>query len=308
MNHNLRNIKDKLDEAKNNPGAIFGLLYPYLLIIIVAVGLYYVSNLDFIARQKVPPAVADTTIAEDLTIQQSKDVPPIDIIDYKNPDSELLATGENLYKSNCASCHAENGTGGGPAAVGLNPAPRNFTIDANWINGRTLSGIYTTLEEGIEGGAMISYDYLLPEEKIGLAHYIRENFISDPPEDSQEELEMLDLTYNLSAGQQLPAQIPVSAAEKIILSENESKLKTQNDLVNNLLQSNSPAAIKLKSVLSEPERTVSFLLNNDSWKQSEQIFMNMVTANANNNGFKTSVMQLSSNEWSEIYSYLRSLM
>ena len=153
----------------------------------------------------------------------ARTVPPVDIFKLKDPTEELLSDGKELYTANCASCHNETGAGGGPASVGLNPAPRNFTTPDGWKNGRTLSAIYTTLEEGIEGGSMISYNFLTPKERISLAHYIRQEFIKDPPLDTDDDLAALNSIYNLSSGMELPAQIPVAAAMEIISSENSQK-------------------------------------------------------------------------------------
>lgn len=307
MNDIIENIKQKIGEVKNNPGALFGLLYPYILVVIVALGLYYVSNLDFIARQKISPMLPDTTKVSDLSIQPAKNVPPTNIFEVAKPTDELLSEGEKLYKANCSSCHGENGAGGGPAAVGLNPAPRNFIDKENWKNGMTLSAIYSTLEEGIPGGAMISYDYLLPIEKISLAHYIRETFISDAPEDSETDLETLDLTYNLSAGQQLPAQIPVASAKRIIMTEHAALSTTVSDILEKVHAENDQGAVILKSISNDLNKSVSFLLNNNAWKISEQKFVDVITRNVNSNGFSRKVFNLRGDEWSLLYAYLNKI-
>ncbi len=301
-------VKERLEEIKNNPGALFGLLYPYLLVIIIIVGLYYVSNLEFIARQKVPPYVSQAVVETDLPVQQARTVPPIKISDYAKPNTDLLTEGEKLYKANCSSCHGENGAGGGPAAMGLNPAPKNFTDNQNWKNGSTLSGIYTTLEEGIAGGAMAAYDYLLPVEKISLAHFIRENFVTDKPMDSESDLQALDLTYNLSAGQQLPAQIPVASATAILLKENLFITNKVNTAFQKIVTDNSAGALVFRTVSYSISKSLSFLVKNNGWKKSERNFVEFVTMSINHSGFKPSVLRLGNDEWSFMYSYLNSIL
>ena len=142
------NYKDIFDEIKQNPGMLFGLFYPYILVIILAIGIYYLANEANVAQQKVPPLTAQPVIITDLTLQQPKVIPPVDINLISVPNPELIALGSEVYKTNCASCHGNEGTGTGLASVGLNPAPRNFTNHDGWKNGETISGIYTTLQEG----------------------------------------------------------------------------------------------------------------------------------------------------------------
>ena len=151
-----KKIKELIDEVKRNPGTMFGILYPYILTVIVIIGLFYVANVGNVAINKTPAYVQDTLVSADLPVLEARTVPPVDIFLIKEPTPELLLKGKELYTKNCASCHNETGAGGGPASIGLNPAPRNFTNADGWKNGRTLSAIYGTLEEGIPGSAMIS--------------------------------------------------------------------------------------------------------------------------------------------------------
>ncbi|MCL6494159.1 MAG: cytochrome c, partial [Ignavibacterium sp.] len=239
MKEFFEQIKEKVEEIKNSPGTIFGLVFPYFLVIGILFGLYFISKIEFIARQKVPAVMKDTTaVVMDLQMREAKVVPPVNLSDIKTATPQLLSEGETLYKSNCASCHGETGAGGGPASAGLNPAPRNFTSLEGWKNGPKLSQIYTTLQEGIAGSSMVSYDYLLPEQKFALAHYIRTNFVPNPPEDTQSDLDALDATYNLSAGQQLPAQIPVALAKTVLMKEYEPYLTRVENAINKIENSN----------------------------------------------------------------------
>ncbi len=305
----LQAIKSKTEQATKNPGAKFGMLYIYIIVVGLAIGIYYVNNLDSITRQKVPPVVVDTTVVGDLTVKNAINVPPINIMDVKNSTPELLAEGEKLFKANCSSCHGENGAGGGPASMGLNPAPRNFTSKDNWKNGTKLSQIYTTLQEGLLPSAMAAYDYLLPKEKFALAHYIRTNFIPGPDTDSDADLQALDGIYNLSAGLTLAAQIPIKSASFLVISENESENNKVKSALSSLEKYQSENGYDVfNKVVKNHNTAFSFLLMNKNWKQSEQNFVNLVVNNVNQNGFNGTVFNLKNEEWSSLYSLMLKLI
>lgn len=302
-------IKNKTRQLTENPGTIFGLLYPYLLVIGLGLGIYYVQNLDNIARENVPPVLHDSTVVADLTIKNSVVVPPINIFDFKTPTPELLSEGEKLYKANCSSCHGDNGKGDGPASAGLNPPPRNFTSKEGWKNGTRLSQIYTTLQEGLPPSAMVSYDYLLPEQKIALAQYIRDTFIPDPENDSDADLQALDATYNLSAGQQIAAQIPVAKAEVLIITENKNRVKKVESELNSLNSFSSEKGYQVfKKVSANSKTALSFLINNNEWKKNLPDFINLVINNVNQNGFNGSVFNLKKDEWTSLYNFMLKLI
>jgi cytochrome c oxidase cbb3-type subunit 3 len=47
-----------------------------------------------------------------------------------DPSSDLVQTGRTLFETRCFVCHGRTGQGNGPAAVGLNPTPADFTKPA----------------------------------------------------------------------------------------------------------------------------------------------------------------------------------
>ncbi len=304
-----KKIFELLNEVKHNPGTMFGFLYPYILVIIVIIGLYYVANEGNVALNKQPAFVPDSIVVGDLPMMPARTVPPVDIFKLKEPTAELIAAGKQLYTTNCASCHNETGAGGGPASIGLNPAPRNFTNADGWKNGKTLSAIYTTLEEGIEGSAMISYNFLTPQERIELAHYIRQEFVPNPPVDTDDDLSALNSIYNLSAGMKVPAQIPVATAMEIISSENsqkEIKLEEVLQKINND-RDNYQAAL-FEFITNDERLAVSSLLNSNEWKNNQNTFFSFIVINSNYNGFNSEIINLSDSDRILLFNYLNQLL
>jgi len=297
----LKLISSKL---KENPGAIFGMLYPYILAVIVVIGLYYISKMDFITKQKIPAVVPDTTIISDLPIVQARTVTAIDIKKLAAPTTDLLAAGKNIFVTMCASCHGEDGKGNGPSAAALNPPPKNFASEEGWKNGQTLSGIYTTLQEGIPATGMISYEILTPKDKFSLAHYIRSEFINDSPKDSPDDLAALDQLYNISAGKDIPAQIPVADAIQIVVKENLSQIEKVKTALTNIQSSSSEGANLFCKVTDDEFIALSGLVVDNAWND-ENSFKKLLTGNLNNNGFNGKIFSITDNEWSILFSFLK---
>ena len=306
---NDSNYKDKIEEMKQNPGLLFGLFYPYILVIIFGVGLYYLANEANVAQQKIPPLTAPPVVVADLTTQQPKVIPPVDVNQISVPTPELIAAGSKIYKTTCAACHGDEGTGTGPGSVGLNPAPRNFTKHDGWINGEKIAGIYTSLQEGTPNSSMIAYDFLTPEEKFTLAHYIRSEFISDPPMDDEMDLLGLDILYDLSAGMKVAGQMPTESAMQLIAEEHVYKFDKISEAVEDINTNTGSKTSKLfKSVTDDLHLSLFALENSNKWRRSEDLFIKFLTANVNQNGFNGKIFNLSSNEWNTLYNYLNNIL
>jgi mono/diheme cytochrome c family protein len=302
-------IKSKLQELKSNPGGIFALTYPYVFILITIIGFLYIFNLNYVARQNVNPPLPDSTSKSDLPIVQAKTIPPIDITKIGEPAPELLTKGKNIFTTVCISCHGEGGKGDGPAGSSLNPKPQNFTSKDGWKNGPKLSQIYKTLQDGIPGSAMASYEYLTPEEKFGLAHYIRTTFVSSPPKDSPEDLTMLDQLYNLSKGREIPAKIPVSAAAKFVINENDPQVQKTTIILRTIANNISDPAVQLFDKITDNKfRALISLERSLDWKQNEKLFICTIVNNVNINGFNRQAYYLSGNEWDLLHSYLKGIL
>lgn len=302
------NLKEKIQDLKENPGRIFGLLYPYIFIVILILGLIYMSNLGEIAKQTIPPALPDTTAPKQLKIEEPRTVAAVDVNELSKPTDELIAKGKALYQSNCASCHGVDGKGDGPASQGLNPPPRNYTIKTGWVNGEKITQIYETLESGISGSAMRSFDYLSTEDKFALAHYIRKTFIPNPPEDSKSDLQSLEQVYNLSEARKIPGQIPVEAAMDLIINENKGKVEKVKNTIEEISEDKSDGAAIFKKITKNPELAVTSLINSQVWKNNKNIFISLVIDNINQDGFNDKIFSLNDSEWNLLYNYMNKVL
>ncbi|MCK7522089.1 MAG: hypothetical protein MZV64_32625 [Ignavibacteriales bacterium] len=174
---------------------------------------------------------------------------------------------------------------------------------------RTLSAIYTTLEEGIEGSSMISYNFLTPQDRISIAHYIRKEFMPNPPVDSDDDLSALNSLYNLSAGMEIPAQIPVSVAMEILTSENAQKSVKLNDALRTIDNDRTKYPVKLfESIVDNEKLALSSMINSNNWKASDQTFLEFVALNVNQNGFNSKVFDLSDADRNLLFSYLKQIL
>ncbi|MCX7545743.1 cytochrome c/FTR1 family iron permease [Marinicella gelatinilytica] len=94
-----------------------------------------------------------------------------------------MAHAAKLYQTTCASCHGITGRGDGPAAVGMEPAPTDFSEVARY-DGRSMLGLYTTITQGVDGTGMMAYEGALSEtERWALAFYVGQKAVTEPVAD-----------------------------------------------------------------------------------------------------------------------------
>ncbi len=303
-------VNDEIDflELLKNPIRLFGLTYIYFLTVAGFLGAYYLWNLNVVSNNAVAPVIIKDSVQfiHDIPMQRGALIAPVNVVEVGKSSKALIDKGANLFKANCASCHGDNGMGDGPSAAAMTIKPRNFHSAEGWKNGRKISNLYKTLQEGIVQNGMQSFNYLPAEDRFAIIHYMR-TFATDFPLDSLSELMELEKTYNLSKGSQLPPQIPVRLAMMKIEQESQgdsefvTRVNTsiagtkQNDLGGLLAQrlcvNNSKIAAALYSLKDK---------NVDE-------FIRIVSIDPVTLGFKSEITRLSKEEWSALYSYLSKL-
>ncbi len=120
-------------------------------------------------------------------------------------DNDELAHVERLYDRQCALCHGANGAGDGPASFLLFPPARDFTAGsfklASTENGvPTEQDLEQVIERGMPGSAMPGFEWMSPEDRNGLAKYVRLLAV----EGLAEELDETEALDRMTPGDPLP--------------------------------------------------------------------------------------------------------
>jgi mono/diheme cytochrome c family protein len=297
-------------EKKKVIMGFYGMFYLVVLGLVVALGWFYLNNLEAFTREKITPLakLKDTVKAvEDVAMMKGTTSPPVDILKESISNSEKITKGKTLFETNCSSCHGMEGRGDGIAGKTLNPPPRNFHELTGWTNGPAFSKMFKTLQEGIIARGMASYSSIPTEDRISIIHYIR-TLRNDFPAIEQNELKELDKTYSLSSGIKQPSQIPVNIAIEKILKEDSVSLAKINNIVNKIdSDKTSKGAGQFKDISFDLNRSVSALALSTKWNENETQFVKFVTTDPKGKGFKSSSIALSNEEWNLLYIYVKSL-
>lgn len=226
-------------------------------------------------------------------------LPPVDPKTVMTANPELLSRGKTLFERNCTPCHGPTGEGNGPAAVTLNPRPRNFTQPNGWTNGYRLTEIYKTLTEGIKGTGMASYDYLGARDRMALDHYVQSLGAFPHSPDDPAALDALAKRF-ASAGEKVPNKIPVSMA----MAKLEAEYVAAAPLSARTRAADDAGAQLFARTIVNNARAARTLAGSASWRQSAAALAAVVVPGTPANGFAVSVATLSPEQWRMLYEAL----
>jgi mono/diheme cytochrome c family protein len=107
-------------------------------------------------RHMMPPRVPTEHLAEARALHS-----PL------SPSSDVVERGRSVYhgKGGCVNCHGASGSGDGPAAMGLDPSPRNFHHHGFWRH-RTEGELFWVIKHGSQGTSMIGFAGMLSDDEI----------------------------------------------------------------------------------------------------------------------------------------------
>ncbi|HEX7629307.1 MAG TPA: cytochrome c [Candidatus Methylomirabilis sp.] len=225
----------------------------------------------------------------DTPIMAKQVIPPIDPKTVLTPNPELMARGKALYGQTCAPCHGTGGKGDGPAGKTLNPAPRNFTANLGWKNGTRLEDVYRTLDEGIRGSSMASYNYLSKKDRMALAHVVQSlgafgHGVNDP-----QAIAALEKLF-ASTGEVIPNRIPLRLAVDRLVQEFQAAPALKDRDASPILQ----------EAILDPTRAAQTLAGIPGWQTSERALAKALLPGLPANGFAPAVAGYSPARWKEL--------
>ncbi|WP_005034232.1 c-type cytochrome [Holophaga foetida] len=220
--------------------------------------------------------------------EKGRTVPPIDPRTVMSPNPELMARGKAIYVQTCATCHGAEGQGDGPGAKGLNPAPRRFTQKEGWKNGPGIPEIFQTLEKGVPGSSMVSYNYLSKRDRMALVHAVQSLGRFARAQEDPKALEGLARLF-ATAGETIPNRVPVAKALTLIAKESQPVAR---------LDLRDPA---VRAAVLDPERAAQTLALLPGWRQSVERLASGLSQGLPGNGFSPMVATYSREEWGVLH-------
>jgi mono/diheme cytochrome c family protein len=216
-------------------------------------------------------------------------IPPIDPKTVMTPNPELLARGKVIFTQTCATCHGSAGQGDGAGGKGLTPPPRNFTAAGGWKNGKRIEEIFKTLEEGVKGSAMTSYNFLSKKDRMALIHYVQGLGAFDHGQSDPKARLALELLF-ASVGEVIPNRIPVREAIQKLVQEFQPPAA--------LNQCENSASFS--GAVIDSNRAAQTMRQINSNGASGAAFARDIALGAPNNGFAVQVQAYSTARWNQL--------
>ena len=216
-------------------------------------------------------------------------IPPIDPRTVMSATPELLARGKAIFTQTCATCHGSTGQGDGPGGKGLSERPRNFTSNVGWENGTRIEDIFKTLEEGIKGSPMASFNYLSKKDRMALVHYVTSLGAFDHGQSDPKARAALEKLF-ASVGEVIPNRIPVREAIVDLVREYRAP-KMVNQCVN---------AAELEGAVVNSSRAAQTLSEINPEETQNTLFARDIAVGIPNNGFAVKVDSFSSIRWNQL--------
>ncbi len=249
----------------------------------------------------IPPIVGQTGWLDPTEYPPEKGyvIPPVDPATVMRATPALVQRGKALFEQNCAPCHGNDGRGDGPAAATLVPRPRDFMSPQGWVNGYRMEGIYKTLEEGIPGSAMSSWEYLSPKDRMALVHYVQSlGGFSHGPEDPTA-LAALAKQFG-STEVRVPNRIPVSTAMRRL----EDEARRVAPLAVPVASSADHGAALASGIVAAAARAALTLARAPGWRESPAALAKAIVPGAPANGFAVSAATLTPDDWAALHGEL----
>lgn len=286
-------------EILRNPKRWVGYSFIIIFLAIFVVSLSFLDQIDKLYRNATPYDEPDPQkLFKDVELSLGKKIEGVKIEEIKSPTNEMLARAREIYTTTCASCHGPNGNGDGIAGKGLNPPPRDFASITGWKIGRGIVQIYKTLQEGIPGTAMVSYDYLSPKEKIAL-FYVINGFSNDVPEVTAKDIQELDETYKVTQNLDVPPTIPIAKAISKISNENKNYLDKIQKISHALNDE------YLDKYISDKRSFANFILRASNFQQN---YLDLLLESFPLNGVSPKFIKASKQEKEKFFDRLTSLI
>jgi mono/diheme cytochrome c family protein len=234
--------------------------------------------------------------------QRGREIPPVDAQALIAGSPELIERGKARYTKDCAACHGELGRGDGPAAMSMNPRPRDFTAPNGWTNGNDLASIYRTVTEGVKGTSMAPFDYLPKTDRMALAHYVQSLGTFQHAVASTEAMRLLSEEL-AAAGGKTSNKIPVSMAIERVMLEYKPVAPLKLDAAGG-----SAGADLLRAVVIDPSRAAVTLAGAPGWRSGVKELAAAITEGCPGNGFAAGVATLSPSEWRTLHAKLLEIL